>query len=93
MYSYVLMPNHIHLFFQPINNSYRQSIKDFKRWTTNQIRKNIPDLIFNKSFWQEEYFDHWSRSDLEDAKIIEYIHSNPVKAGLTDSYENWPYVK
>jgi hypothetical protein len=24
-------------------------------------------------FWQREGFDHWSRSDEEDQRIIEYI--------------------
>jgi len=37
------------------------------------------------AFWQDESYDHWVRDEDELCRIIEYIESNPVKAGLCGS--------
>jgi putative transposase len=44
-----------------------------------------------KAFWQDESYDHWIRSERELQKIIRYVEWNPVKAGLADSVEQWPW--
>ena len=42
-------------------------------------------------FWQREYFDRFIRDDEHYRKAVEYIHNNPVKAGLVPQAEDWPY--
>jgi hypothetical protein len=44
-----------------------------------------------QSFWQSESFDHWCRSVSEMAKIRRYIILNPVKAGLVQRPQDWPW--
>ncbi|HMD97503.1 MAG TPA: hypothetical protein VKM93_09280 [Terriglobia bacterium] len=39
-------------------------------------------------FWEPEYFDHLIRNEEEFHRYIEYVVSNPVKAGL----QNWKWV-
>jgi REP element-mobilizing transposase RayT len=51
-------------------------IMDFKRWTANQAAAILG--ISGESFWQREWFDHWSRSAEEDKAIEEYIRRNPL---------------
>ncbi|PSQ97886.1 MAG: hypothetical protein BRD55_00320 [Bacteroidetes bacterium SW_9_63_38] len=89
MMEYVIMPNHMHLFFQLRDGRLMKTLIDFKRWTGRQAT----DLL-NRSgerFWQREWFDHWSRSPREDERIAAYIRHNPVKAGLVETPEQWLY--
>jgi REP element-mobilizing transposase RayT len=86
---YVVMPTHIHLFFQPLRTNLRNAMISFKNWTAHQA--NQKRLLPDGSLWQREWFDHWSRTPEEDLKIAAYIRRNPVKAGLTSDYPDWPY--
>jgi hypothetical protein len=89
MLEYVVMPSHLHLFFELLQEGLKDTLEQFKRWTGHQAAKlmHLP----SQRFWQDEWFDHCSRSDEEDEKIIEYIRRNPVKAKLVTSYRDWPY--
>jgi putative transposase len=89
MFEYVVMPNHAHLFFELRSGSLKEVLEGFKEWTGRQAGK-VLDLR-GKRFWQKEWFDHWSRSDEEDERIVEYIRQNPVKAALVAEYRQWPY--
>lgn len=42
-------------------------------------------------FWHNEYYDHVIRDDAELRRITEYTLYNPVKAGLVDDWQAWPY--
>jgi hypothetical protein len=41
--------------------------------------------------WQEGCFDHVLRSDESYGKKWQYVHENPVRAGLVASADEWPY--
>jgi REP element-mobilizing transposase RayT len=89
MVEYVLLPNHAHLFFQLTTGTLRRVMIDFKRWTRREAVRLIDGVGL---FWQDEWFDHWSRSPAEDEQIVEYIRQNPVKAGLVNRFQSWPYA-
>jgi hypothetical protein len=42
--------------------------------------------------WEEESFDHVLRSDESLKKKCEYIHQNPVKAGLVRKLEDYRWL-
>jgi len=88
MLQYVIMPTHIHLFCEFGDQEMKPILEDFKRWTGHQATKM---LRHTARFWQHDWFDHWSRSDEEDDRIIRYIQNNPVKASLVQDYRDWPY--
>ena len=93
MFSFAIMPSHIHLFFEFSNElSLKSELEEFKRWTGHQAVKIDAQLKGNR-FWQIEWFDHWSRSDEEDEKIIQYIRNNPVKSGLAKGIGQYQYCK
>ncbi len=93
IFSFVIMPSHIHLFFEFNNElSLKAELEEFKRWTGHQAVKVQTKLSGNR-FWQLEWFDHWSRSDEEDDKIVRYIQNNPVKAGLASCIGQYPFCK
>ena len=86
---YAIMPNHIHLLVALTESSLRPTMISFKRWTAGKAIAMLG--LKTRPFWQEEWFDHWVRTDLEYTRIIEYIRANPVKAGLVRDYRDWPH--
>lgn len=91
LHAYVVMPNHLHWFFSPGNRSMSQAVRGFKRFTGREC--NVVLRREGKRFWEVEWFDHWSRGSRESERIVSYIRSNPVKAGLVKRPEDWPHMK
>ncbi len=97
VFEYVVMPTHIHLFCEIGRRGLKKTMEEFKRWTGHramQLQRENRSLPAEGTyrFWQREWFDHWSRSDEEDERIVAYIRNNPVKAGLVHEYLQWPYA-
>jgi REP element-mobilizing transposase RayT len=44
------------------------------------------------AFWQHESYDHVVRNEKEFTRIVAYIANNPVKAGLIEDWQAWPYT-
>ncbi len=42
--------------------------------------------------WQEGFFDHLIRNPESYEEKWSYVRENPVRAGLVDSAERWPYA-
>jgi REP element-mobilizing transposase RayT len=89
MLEYVVMPSHVHLLFELLGEGLKNGLEQFKRWTGHQAARLLGRD--GRRFWQDEWFDHWSRSDEEDEKIVEYIRQNPVQAKLVEDYRDWRY--
>ena len=85
---YVLMPDHVHFFVC--------GGKDFLlgRWvgTLKQaLARGISRSRSQGQVWQEGFFDHVLRNDESMSQKWEYIRQNPVRAGLVDHAEDWPF--
>lgn len=85
----VVMPTHLHLFCEFGRHGMKSTLEDFKRWTGHKAARLIGSDAAR--FWQREWFDHWSRSDEEDDRIVRYMRQNPEKACLVDRFADWPY--
>ena len=42
--------------------------------------------------WQKNYFDHRLRNDAVLEEKAQYIRLNPVRAGLVEDPEQWPFI-
>ncbi len=42
-------------------------------------------------FWHREFWDRYIRDEEHYLDTVEYIHKNPVKAGLVKDPEDWPW--
>jgi REP element-mobilizing transposase RayT len=42
-------------------------------------------------FWMPDYFDRFIRDQKHFKAVVEYIHQNPVKAGLVAAAQDWPW--
>jgi putative transposase len=45
----------------------------------------------NRRFWQARYYDFNVRSPEKRIEKLKYIHRNPVKRGLVEKPEDWPW--
>jgi putative DNA methylase len=59
-----------------------------KSYTANQANQLLGRT---GQFWQHESYDHWVRDDDELERIVSYIASNPIKAGLAQRPEQWSW--
>jgi REP element-mobilizing transposase RayT len=90
LWSYVVMANHVHVFLTPkADVTIALITKHLKGSTAREANKLLERT--GKPFWQDESFDHWCRDPAEAIRIIRYIENNPVKAGLVDKPEEWPW--
>ena len=83
------MPDHVHLLITPMAGRplarILQALKGFSAWEINSRLKR------RGSIWQAESFDHLIRNDADWLDKFDYIHNNPVKAGLVPAPENYPF--
>ncbi len=88
LFAWVIMSNHVHLLLQP-HKPLQEITRAVKKTSAKQA-----NIILGKSgqpFWQDESFDHWVRNGKQFDRIVQYIESNPVKAGLVERAEQWPW--
>jgi putative transposase len=82
---YVLMPDHMHLFVR--------GSPDFilAQWVRLLKRELSAAISIERPHWQAGFFDHVIRNSESYAQKWEYVRENPVRAGLVENFESWPY--
>jgi len=108
LHAYVIMPTHIHLLlWVPENISISDILRDFKKYTSVQIKqilletdsKYLPLLMEEGKKYKNQEFKLWQpRSDkvlIESENILgiklNYIHQNPVRKNYVQYAEEYPY--
>lgn len=103
LYAWVVMPNHFHVLFQPINGwSMAKVVASWKRFDSTKIKKVIrarqesgdpggASLLsgISEPLWPREYWDRYIRNEQHLRSTIAYIEQNPVKAGLCSNASDW----
>ena len=89
------MSSHVHALVQPLIQSkggtfdlaeILHSVKSFSAHQINRQRER------HGSIWQDERFDRIVRDEMEFKEKWEYIRNNPVKNGLCQSPEKYPWL-
>lgn len=103
--AFVVMSNHIHLTWQALPGFTSSDVQaSFMKYTAQQLKrsliKNKPDIagMFKVNKYDREY-QIWKRAPLSIELLnesmfkqkLEYIHFNPVKAGLCTVPEEYYY--
>jgi putative transposase len=84
LHAFVVMPNHVHVLFEPGTGiSLPDCVQFIKGGTSFASRKRTRGEI-----WQREYHDHRIRDDEEFLAYRGYIERNPARRGLHD----WPWI-
>ena len=101
LFSYSIMPSHFHWVFRPREEwvkSLGPSVR--KRTPRERIMHSIKrysalecNRILGKqgTFWLEESYDHVVRDEDEFLRIVDYVETNPVKAGLVGNRRDWQF--
>jgi REP element-mobilizing transposase RayT len=95
LHAAVIMPDHVHILFT--------ALRDDEGWTfaLPEIMKAIKGTSarsINKlwersgSVWQDESFDHVLRGNESLRQTIDYIRQNPVRRGLVQKPEDYPWL-
>jgi REP-associated tyrosine transposase len=85
--AFMIMPNHVHVVWLPLQKL--STIMDWLKGTTARRANRI--LNRRGPFGQDESYDHWIRSGKEFNATIAYVERNPVRAGLVEGPEDWPW--
>jgi len=107
LYSFVIMPNHIHLIWEIKENHILKNVqRDFLKFTAQKIRykmidnedKLLDNLLVNASdriaqIWERNGFSFMLNNSKTIMQKMNYIHNNPVreKWGLAESPEEYYY--
>ena len=97
--AYVLMPSHLHTVIgvsdYPLIAKFMQS---FKIVSSKSLKPHVGGDFrgrFDKNgrfnLWQPRYDELLIVSERQFRRKVEYIHTNPVRAGLVGEPEDWPY--
>jgi putative transposase len=102
--SYCIMPNHVHLIFDTSAQLTNGLLEDIIPGNYVQLGKIIKTLkgktarLANQflgrrgTFWQKDYYDRYIRNDRQLEDVVNYIINNPIKAGLAQNWDDWPYT-
>ena len=85
---YVIMPDHVHLF---VRGSQIFRLGPWVGHLKQTLAKAAGLSRTKRRLWEEGFFDHVLRSDESYAQKWNYVLENPVRAGLVNSVEDWPY--
>jgi REP element-mobilizing transposase RayT len=87
LYSWCVMPNHVHTVVQPLSPHTLSGI--LHSWKSFTAKESNKILDRTGAFWQREYFDRLIRNDDELRQAIEYVWSNPELAGIRNWRWRW----
>lgn len=89
LYCYCLMRDHLHLAISPPPDGpdVMEIVQHLKDATTRKTWCGAR----RARLWQRSFYDHIARRKEDVAAICEYIINNPVRAGLVQSHEQYPF--
>lgn len=92
----VVMPDHVHAIFQPLQIDERNYwdpgtiVHSIKAHTTRTINRHENTL--GRTLWQPDFYNRIIRDEQELFNRSNYILNNPVRAALSDKPENYPWL-
>jgi putative transposase len=105
LHAWVVMPNHVHVLLGPlVGHTIPEIMQAQKSFTAKAILAGSAGLrpamqknaggtpaLPGRHVWQPDYYDRFIRNERHYAAAVDYIHQNPVKAGLVARAEDWPW--
>ena len=88
LHEFVVMPDHFHLILTPTGITLERAMQCIKGGFSFQLNKNLKAKRYP---WQPSFFDRRIRDSVEYARYRDYIWQNPVKRGLVQKPEDYPY--
>lgn len=86
---YVILPDHLHLFCTP-SRTPEEPLPAWVAYWKNGVARNWPKRK-NGAIWQRNYWDTQLRQEESYGTKWDYVRHNPVRHGLVQCPEMWPY--
>lgn len=87
--AYCLMPNHYHLVLRPFENG------DLGRWAhwllTSHVQRYRARHGGIGRIWQGRFHASIVQQDVHLLRVLRYVERNPLRAGLVEQVEDWPW--
>jgi len=93
--AWVVMPNHAHVLFEVVDGwTVGRIVASWKSFTGRRLATLMlaasPPAIAHR-VWHREYWDRFIRDERHFHSVRDYIHNNPIKAGLVQRPEEWEW--
>jgi putative transposase len=89
LHAFVVMPDHFHLLFTTIHGiTLERAMQLIKGGFSYRVGK---ELAIKTGIWERGYIDHRIRDITDFRNHVQYVHENPVEAGLAAAPEDYPY--
>jgi REP element-mobilizing transposase RayT len=88
------MPNHLHLVTKPVRCANGDEF--FRFWQRFKQRSAVQmNAVLERRgrFWQTHWYDRWIRDESEWSRWLRYVAANPVKGGLAETPQAYPYLR
>ena len=89
LHAWCVMPNHVHTLFTPTIGYEMSAIVG--AWKSVSAHRCNKLLGRSGQFWHTEPFDRYIRNERHFRNALLYIENNPVKVGLCEKPEDWPW--
>ncbi len=97
----VLLPDHLRTVWElpPGDSDYTTRWRQIKTLATRALAGYIgPDSLTSsrqrrheKGIWQRRFYEHTCRDEADLKRMVDYIHVNPVKHGVSRRVRDWPW--
>ena len=84
----VLLPDHAHLIVEVTSGNLIDFLRDLKSWTTRMWWTHGR----RGPLWQKSFHDRGLRSREAFDEAVKYVTENPVRLGLVESWEEYPFI-
>ncbi|MFH0930413.1 MAG: transposase [Candidatus Zixiibacteriota bacterium] len=89
VYVFCLMPEHLHLLSSPLESGI--SVTQYINGLISKITRLSWSYGYSGKLMQRSFYDHVVRKEEDLRQIAEYILSNPVRRGIVQRWEDYPY--
>ncbi len=104
LFAYVIMPDHLHMMVRVNTVPLSEILRSVKTNASREINRylcgrggatpptNATTPTEQMFQWQEGFHDHMIRDEKDFLYHLEYLKANPVKAGLVEKTEDYPFL-
>jgi len=89
VYAYCIMSDHVHLVVEPSPDC---DIVTFVGQFKNLAQRAAWTLGVEGAFWQKGFFDHFLRREEQLERVVAYVLENPVRRGLVETWQDYPFA-
>jgi REP element-mobilizing transposase RayT len=87
--AYCVMPDHVHLV---VATRIESRFEDFVGRLKSKVTRGLHAQGIPGTIWERSYWDRHAHAPDDVQAMVEYVLANPVRRGLCERVEEWPYA-